>query len=200
MENCKKNATENYEAMRFRSALHCALFEPMNALRWYQRRDEPNAAVMKAVLLNIIKMVAPITPHLSEEMWRMAGNKRFISIENWPKPDKRAVNKEAEAGEEFLRKTIDDMKNIMNMVKNRTKQEPKAITLFVAESRKFKPTVKKKKQMAFLSECQSFLERETNYKVAIVDADKIVKSKKETNLTIDKAKKAMPDKLGILIE
>jgi leucyl-tRNA synthetase len=36
--------------------------------------------------------LAPFAPHLSEEIWHLLGNKTFISIEGWPKFDKKIID------------------------------------------------------------------------------------------------------------
>lgn len=43
--------------------------------------------VMKYTLYNTIKLLAPITPHISEEIWKeLFGEKESIHITEWPKP------------------------------------------------------------------------------------------------------------------
>lgn len=200
IQDCIKNSTESYEKMKLRSAVHYSLFEPLNALRWYQRRAEPNNDVLNIVLKDVVKLIAPVTPHLSEEIWKMAGGKDFISTESWPKINRKFVDKKAEMREEFLRKTLEDIKNIKNIVKMREKKEAKAIKLFVAETKKFKNPAGKKNQLAFLKECQGFLSRESGCKITIVDANKVKTDSHVQKAAVEKAKKAMPDKLGILIE
>jgi leucyl-tRNA synthetase len=127
-----ETATAAYEQTLFRDAIQTALFEATNDLRWYTRRCDANRKFVKPYIEAIIKMVAPITPHISEEMWHLLGNRGFIS--GWPEKEQTRVSIEAELSEEILRKTISDIEE----VKKITGVMPKKIRLFVAENWKFR--------------------------------------------------------------
>jgi leucyl-tRNA synthetase len=132
------NTTENFELMKFRTGTNYALFCLTNDLKWYLKRiggmKNANKAIMTNYIETIAKILAPLTPHLCEEMWQMLGNKRFISLESWPKYDANLINDEAELSESMLRQIIDDIEEIKKM----TKIKPKKVTLFVAENWKFR--------------------------------------------------------------
>ncbi len=40
-----------------------------------------------------LKLLSPICPHISEELWEKLGNKNFISTTEWPKVDKSKIKK-----------------------------------------------------------------------------------------------------------
>ncbi|MEM7819556.1 MAG: leucine--tRNA ligase [Candidatus Aenigmatarchaeota archaeon] len=130
-------ATKNFEIMKFRSAIQYALFDCINDLKWYIKRvglKNANRKIVKDSIKNIVKMLSPITPHLCEELWCMLGNNKFISTEQWPKPDETLINEEAELSEELIKRTINDIIEIKKLAKIK----PKKISLFVAEDWKFK--------------------------------------------------------------
>lgn len=138
MQKIVEEATRNYEILRFRTAANLALFDSTNLLRWYLKRTggvkNANRRVMKAVLQDIVKMLAPLTPHVCEEFWAMAGGKGFVAEAEWPKPSQALVNVEAEIAEELLENTISDVVEIRKIAKI----EPKRITFFVADDWKFR--------------------------------------------------------------
>ena len=83
---------------------------------------------------DLIKMISPFTPHLSEEMWEKLGNKGFISLEKWPKADEKKISQDLELADNLLESTKSDIKDILKLAKVET---PKKITLFVSEGWKY---------------------------------------------------------------
>jgi len=45
----------------------------------------------KEVLEKFLKILSPIMPHITEELWEKLGNKEFISTSSWPKYDKNKL-------------------------------------------------------------------------------------------------------------
>ena len=45
----------------------------------------------KDVLEKFLKLLNPICPHITEELWEKLGNKEFISISNWPKVEESKI-------------------------------------------------------------------------------------------------------------
>ena len=67
---------------------------------WYIRRSRKRfneaAGTMSFVLQTVSKLTAPFTPFLSEEIYRrcaLPGSARSVHLENWPKADKKLINK-----------------------------------------------------------------------------------------------------------
>ncbi|HLD48745.1 MAG TPA: leucine--tRNA ligase, partial [archaeon] len=136
INECINNTKESYECLNFRSGVQTALFESTNALRWYLRRvgdiKYANMKTLHESIKKITLMLAPITPHLCEELWSMLGEKGFVSLEKWPKA--RKIKENYNLSENFIKQIIDDaeeIKKIANISK------PKTITLFIAEDWKF---------------------------------------------------------------
>lgn len=48
-------------------------------------------SVSKETYENFIKLLAPLAPHLSEELWGSLGNKQSIFNESWPTHDSKKV-------------------------------------------------------------------------------------------------------------
>ncbi|MBI5880501.1 class I tRNA ligase family protein, partial [archaeon] len=77
-----------------------------------------------------IKALSPICPHLAEEFWEVIGNKPFVSDASWPEPDESKINLEIEASYSTLSSTVNDVRDILKLVKI---DKPKKITVIVAE-------------------------------------------------------------------
>lgn len=225
-------AKEFYEELKFRSATQLLIYDFFNDLKWYLERNgkisKANKEVLKEVFEIWSRLVYPLIPHLAEEFWHLLTQKEFIEKAGYPEFesfDKIPIKKE-----EFLKQTIEDIREILKLVK----QKPKKIKIFVAEDWKFKiykKALESKKisvqeafeianqkneeivkfvqflnkkifelpsdilernyQFEILEEGKQFLKKQFNCKIEILDASK---SKEE------KARKAMPNKPGILIE
>ena len=128
------HVTENhYENAHFRSVIQTALFETTNTLRWYLRRTKPNKKILKEFIENTIKLITPIVPHIAEELWEKLGNEGFISLEKFPKKNKKLISMDAENGEKFIENTIHDINGIKKIIKF----NPKKANIFIAENWKF---------------------------------------------------------------
>jgi len=62
-------------------------------------------------------MMAPITPHVAEELWSELGNKTLVSSASYPKPEAEHSALAAELAEEYLREVMDDTNNILRVTK-----------------------------------------------------------------------------------
>ena len=132
-----KESIENYELTKFRTASYHALFNNINTLRWYLNRVDgiknANKKILKKSLEDIVRLIAPLAPHLSEELWSMLGHKTFVSTEKMPSPNNSLINKEAEQQEELIRQIISDVAEIEKIVKIK----PKKAVIFIADDWKF---------------------------------------------------------------
>ncbi|MBI3190075.1 leucine--tRNA ligase [archaeon] len=130
-----KGATENYEVTKFRTALNYALFDATNDLKWYMKRTEidgVNKNVISEFLSAIIRLTAPMTPHICEEMWTNIG-KGFVSVSEWPKYNERMINEDSEKSEEFIKNVLDDVREIQKL----KSMKPSNVKVFVADDWKF---------------------------------------------------------------
>jgi leucyl-tRNA synthetase len=62
-----------------------ALMELTNAL--YQDLDRVPAAVKQSVLDSLVRLLAPMAPHLSEELWAYLGHQSSVHEASWPEYD-----------------------------------------------------------------------------------------------------------------
>jgi len=80
--------------------------------RWWLRRsrkrfsgaDGGNAsAVLKIILEELSKLIAPFTPFLAEYIWQELNNKSSVHLADYPKPQIRLINKKLEEQMNFTR-------------------------------------------------------------------------------------------------
>ena len=109
-------------------------FEMLNDLRWYARRGGRNGAVLRPVLSAWAKMMGPITPHLAEEVNELLGAQEMVANSLLPEPRPEDVSRRAEAAEDYLRKVIEDINEILKV----TKISAKRIVLYTTPAWKTK--------------------------------------------------------------
>jgi len=139
-----KTATEAMDRLMVRRAAHSALYMLDQDFQWYLRRvaeeketSERKGAVAKVfneVLDAEVRMLAPITPHICEEVWEMMGRRGFISLASWPTYDEARVDVEAEENEALIKSVLEDTLNIVKA----TGITPKRINYYVAAPWKWK--------------------------------------------------------------
>jgi len=117
------------EVLRTRHALQNAFYLLMNDLRWYQRRG--GVSSLTGVVDVWIRLMTPFTPHVCEELWEIGGRgerRGFVSLADYPVPDANLIDRVAERAEELVRRTIDDIEEIIRVATIK----PEKITLFTA--------------------------------------------------------------------
>jgi len=68
-----------------------------------------------------LKLLSPICPHISEELWGKLGNKDFISNSEWPKVDKTKLKKKIKVID-LNDKIIEDVKIILEKTGDKSKK------------------------------------------------------------------------------
>ncbi|MBQ3034391.1 MAG: class I tRNA ligase family protein, partial [Deferribacterales bacterium] len=80
-----KKVTADIERFQLNTAV-AAIMEMVNAL--YLAADkletENDKAAFSASLKALLKLIAPFTPHVAEELWEMTAAEGFISNQEWP--------------------------------------------------------------------------------------------------------------------
>jgi len=72
-------------SLQTRRALQHAFFLLLNDVRWYERRGGKN--VLFTVVDTMIKLMAPFTPHICEELWSLYHREgEFVSLAPYPEP------------------------------------------------------------------------------------------------------------------
>lgn len=103
-------------------------FEMLSDIRWYARRGGCNGTASGRALDVWVRMMAPITPHTAEEMWRELGREGFVSVAPYPTVRAEELDEAAEQAEEYLRGVMADINEIQKV----TGIRPSSITLYVS--------------------------------------------------------------------
>jgi leucyl-tRNA synthetase len=108
-----KEITANLEEMEYNLAI-IKLRQLIDALA-----DEKE--ISKKDLTNLVKLISPFCPHITEELWEKLGNKNFISTEKWPVCDEKKINDKLEAQEKSIEGLVGDINNILKIVGQKNK-------------------------------------------------------------------------------
>jgi leucyl-tRNA synthetase len=141
-----KKTTEALDKLAARKAIHSVLYELDQDFQWYQRRATDKKGNRSAAITYVssevldaqIRMLAPVAPHLCEELWEMVGGKGFVSIASWPEYDPAKTDVKAEENETFI---IGVLKDTMSITKA-TGVNPKRIYYYAAALWKWKVYLK----------------------------------------------------------
>jgi len=85
-----KRAGEDIDALEFNTAI-AACMELVNDLQKVSEIEGFNRAQLYYSLQTLILLMAPLAPHLSEELWSMIGGDRTIFSQRWPQADPKAL-------------------------------------------------------------------------------------------------------------
>ena len=83
-----QTVTDHIERLRFNTAL-AAMMDQLN----YLAKLKPEE-LGRFALETYIVMLAPMAPHITEEIWRALGHKNSIHLESWPKFDPELTKEE----------------------------------------------------------------------------------------------------------
>jgi leucyl-tRNA synthetase len=83
-----RKVTEDIEErFHFNTAI-AAIMELLNTL---QSTEVSSGSVMKEALENMVLLLAPFVPHISEELWQLLGHENGLVSASWPEYDRSAV-------------------------------------------------------------------------------------------------------------
>ena len=90
-------------------------FEMLNDVRWYVRRGGRNGKVAKRVIDIWVRMMAPITPHIAEELWEQTGHSDLVSASEFACSRIEEMDSHAEQAEEYLKGVLADVNEILKV-------------------------------------------------------------------------------------
>lgn len=130
-----KKATESMDQISLREAYVEIYYNSITEIKNYLEKGGKNLIVLKEFLDDLVLMIQPIMPHISEELWHMLGNNTFALKEKWPEPDMKMINQEVEKIEEIIDDTEDDIKTAISLTSKTSKNEagkPNCIRIIIA--------------------------------------------------------------------
>jgi leucyl-tRNA synthetase len=117
--------TDAMEDIQTRRALQSAFYLFFNDVRRYQRRGGKNQ--LRKVLKDWVRIMAPFTPHVCEEIWSELGE-GYVSLAPWPTAGRIPIDEMAVHSETLLERTISDIQEILKV----TKVKPNKIILYTS--------------------------------------------------------------------
>jgi leucyl-tRNA synthetase len=124
-----KKSIDAFENFDLRVATNEIFFECQKNLQWYIKRGGSNKKILDEFITTWTKLMTPITPHLSEELWHRDNNE-FVSNEKYPIFSEKEIFEKEEVGEYLLSKVTDDISEILKV----TKIKPKKICIYTSPS------------------------------------------------------------------
>ena len=88
-----KRVTEDLSAFRFNTAL-AALMECNNAMIKLQNTPAARTIAYRNALESMIQLLAPMAPHITEELWHQTGHTGSIHMTSWPAYDEAMTRDE----------------------------------------------------------------------------------------------------------
>ncbi len=114
-----KNITDYYEDFKYRKAT-IELRELFDLI-------SKTKSVSKKTAEIFLKLLSPVCPHITEELWEKIGNKDLISTSSWPESDQTKINHN-EKKTDLNSKTIENIKRLIKKIK---KNKIKKIYIYV---------------------------------------------------------------------
>ena len=71
-----------------------SIMELVNELYTFQDVEMVNAGLVREVVIDLIKLLAPFSPHITEEMWNEIGGEGSVHAQKWPSFDEEAMKED----------------------------------------------------------------------------------------------------------
>ena len=113
-ESTLKEVNELYENMRYNIVI-TRIMEYFDVISDYMNKDYKKEVMDRAINV-LLKLLSPIAPHLTEELWEKLGNKSFISTSEWPKVKKENISDKNEFLYSLIDKVSEDIRSIFNLI------------------------------------------------------------------------------------
>lgn len=118
-----QEATNVLEKFQTRKAVQESLFllkkdvdHYMYRLTPEQKNTEETKYTLSILIDSWIRLLAPFTPHISEELWHKYGGEGFVSQAPWPEANTKFINDKIQKAEEITETLVSDIKNIQKIV------------------------------------------------------------------------------------
>ncbi len=128
-------ANEAYSNFRTRSAFQHSYHDILGSIRWYLNRRGSTGPGFRVAVETMVKLITPVIPFISEEIWNNWGKSGLISETNFPSHNPDFMDEKAETAETFINNVLQDLKNL-NKLLNRNNEMSK-ITIILAEPWKY---------------------------------------------------------------
>ncbi len=127
-----KEASNRISGMQLREYDSLVVYDMLNIVKdaRLQLDKKDLGAFYNLILENWIKLISPVVPHIAEELWSKLGKKSLVSLEEWPEADESKISENLEIEEKMQEQIIEDIKNILNIIRERENKEGEKIYLY----------------------------------------------------------------------
>lgn len=81
------------ERFTFNTALS-SIMELVNAFYGFQDSADVNPHLVRETALDLVKLLAPFAPHITEELWQRLGGEKSVHIQPWPTYEEAAMRQD----------------------------------------------------------------------------------------------------------
>ena len=129
-----EEVTAYMEELKLRHAAVTLLYEmPKDVEKYLALGGSVGTKALRDFVDAWVRMLAPIVPHIAEEMWEMLGGQGFVSVAPWPRPAAELVDAWAELAVAYADAVVEDVKRIAEALGRR----PARIVVAVARPREW---------------------------------------------------------------
>lgn len=132
MHHIIKKVTENLNKIDIRDAVN-NIVQFSSELKNY-KKEGVNKELFDKIRKNLVLLLHPIAPHITEEIWEFLGENDYISLASWPKYNKKILTDENSFKWNLKNNIIEDIKNIKQVLKKDSIDE---INLIIPENWKY---------------------------------------------------------------
>ncbi|MDI6885204.1 MAG: leucine--tRNA ligase [archaeon] len=124
-----QESIEWFEGFRIREAGINMVFNLMNDIRYYEKREsvERRRRIVRNILEDLLIVLSPIVPHICEELWHRFHN-TFISMQPLPMIKEAFIDEQGEREEDYLISLVGDIQEILKVAR----LKPRKIYLYTA--------------------------------------------------------------------
>jgi leucyl-tRNA synthetase len=123
-----KRLHESMSEYDLRSFVNEVYFEVPQDFRWYIKRGGCDGPTLRHALERWVPLMAPVTPHIAEELWALLGKEGFVSQVQLPEGEVTEEVVKVEARERLVERLVSDVAEILKV----TAIKPKRLVLMVA--------------------------------------------------------------------
>lgn len=126
------SAAADMEKLKAREAVQAVLYSLDQDIQWYTRKksstpsglnNKASAKVLNEVLEIRVRLLAPFTPYICEEIWHQMGKEDLVANASWPAYDDSKIDVKAEETIEMVKNVLEDTLGIIKA----TKRQPKHV-------------------------------------------------------------------------
>ena len=93
-ETIRKVSDDIGRRYTFNTAI-AAIMELLNELYRFEDESEQGKAVMRQAINNVVLMLSPIVPHITQKLWQQLGHDSLVVEQAWPQFDESALERDS---------------------------------------------------------------------------------------------------------